>query len=170
MGMFDFLKKEKAAAAPAEVPSNTLLAIQDGEILPVEKVPDPVFARKVLGDGYAVNPVSGKVLAPASGTIIDIQDTLHAYGIETEDGLELVVHIGIDTVELKGEGLKTKHKVGDKIRAGELLATVDLNLLERKNVPKYTMVIITNMEEIDHITLVSGTAKAGTPALTYEKK
>ena len=59
--MFDFLKKEKAAAAPAEVPSNPLLAIQDGEILPVEKVPDPVFARKVLGDGYVVNPVSGKV-------------------------------------------------------------------------------------------------------------
>ena len=67
MGMFDFLKKEKAAAAPAEVPSNTLLAIQDGEILPVEKVPDPVFARKVLGDGYGA---AGRHVQLAGGLLL----------------------------------------------------------------------------------------------------
>lgn len=170
MGMFGFLKKGKESEALPEAPANALLAVQNGTILPVEKVPDPVFSSKVLGDGYAVDPTDGKVVSPVTGTIVDVQDSLHAYGIETEDGLELVVHIGIDTVSLKGEGFRTKHKVGDKIRAGEPLATVDLKLLEQKNIPKYTMVIITNMECVKSLTQHDGAAVAGqTVAVQYEK-
>ena len=137
MGMLDFLKKNKAAADLPEAPANTLLAVQNGKIVPVDTLPDPVFAEKVLGDGYAIDPTDGKVLSPVSGKIVDIQDSLHAYGIETPDGLEVLVHIGINTVSLNGAGFRTKHKVGDTVHAGELLAEVNLNLLEQNQLPKY---------------------------------
>ena len=78
MGMFDFLKKNKTETTLPEAPANTLLAVQNGTIVPVESLPDPVFAEKVLGDGYAIDPTDGKVLSPVSGTIIDIQDILQS--------------------------------------------------------------------------------------------
>ena len=90
-----------------------MLAGQYGTSGPVESLPEPVFAEKVLGDGYAIAPTDGKVLSPVSGTIIDIQASLHAYGISTDDGLEVLVHIGSNTVSLYGSGFQTKHKVGD---------------------------------------------------------
>ena len=160
MGMFDFLKKNKTETTLPEAPANTLLAVQNGTIVPVESLPDPVFAEKVLGDGYAIDPTDGKVLSPVSGTIIDIQDSLHAYGISTDDGLEVLVHIGINTVSLNGTGFQTKHKVGDKIHAGE----------EEKELPKFTVVLITDMDAVKAIHRSAGTAEAGkTAALTYEK-
>ena len=82
MGMFDFLKKNKAAADLPEAPANTLLAVQNGKIVPVDTLPDPVFAEKVLGDGYAIDPTDGKVLSPVSGKIVDIQDSLHATALK----------------------------------------------------------------------------------------
>ena len=110
------------------------------------------------------------MLSPVSGTIVDVQDTLHAYCLETDDGLELLVHIGINTVELKGEGFRTKHKTGDRIRAGELLATVDLALLRKKQILPYTIVLISNMDELQAIHPNYTEATAGqTVALTYEK-
>ena len=170
MGMFDFLKKNKAAADLPEAPANTLLAVQNGKIVPVDTLPDPVFAEKVLGDGYAIDPTDGKMLSPVSGKIVDIQDSLHAYGIETPDGLEVLVHIGINTVSLNGAGFRTKHKVGDTVHAGELLAEVNLNLLEQNQLPKFTVVLITNMDAVHVIRPNYTAAEAGkTAALTYEK-
>lgn len=168
--MFGILKKDKSKAAVSEAPANALLAVQNGTIIPIEKLPDPVFSGKVLGDGYAIDPADGKVLSPVSGTIVDVQDTLHAYCLETDDGLELLVHIGINTVELKGEGFRTKHKTGDRIRAGELLATVDLALLRKKQILPYTIVLISNVDELQAIHPNYTKATAGqTVALTYEK-
>lgn len=170
MGMLDFLKKNKAAADLPEAPANTLLAVQNGKIVPVDTLPDPVFAEKVLGDGYAIDPTDGKVLSPVSGKIVDIQDSLHAYGIETPDGLEVLVHIGINTVSLNGAGFRTKQKVGDTVHAGELLAEVNLNLLEQNQLPKFTVVLITNMDAVHVIRPNYTAAEAGkTAALTYEK-
>ena len=168
--MYGILKKDKSKAAVSEAPANALLAAQNGTIIPIEKLPDPVFSGKVLGDGYAIDPTDGKVLSPVSGTIVDVQDTLHAYCLETDDGLELLVHIGINTVELKGEGFRTKHKTGDRIRAGELLVTVDLALLRKKQILPYTIVLISNVDELQAIHPNYTEATAGqTVALTYEK-
>lgn len=171
MGMFDFLKKGKAEETTLpDAPANTLLAVQNGTIVPVDTLPDPVFAEKVLGDGFAIDPTDGKVLSPVSGTLVDIQDSLHAYGIETADGLEILVHIGINSVSLNGEGFRTKRKVGETIKAGELLATVDLDLLRKKNIPTFTVVLITNMDDIKTMQRNDTAAEAGkTAALTYEK-
>ena len=90
--------------------------------------------------------------------------------VTLDDGLEVLVHIGINTVSLNGTGFQTKHKVGDKIHAGELLATVNLKLLEEKELPKFTVVLITDMDAVKAIHRRAGTAEAGkTAALTYEK-
>lgn len=170
MGMLDFLKKGKKEETLPEAPANTLLAVQNGKIIPVESLPDPVFAEKVLGDGYAIDPADGTVLSPVSGKIVDVQDSLHAYGIETPDGLEVLVHIGINTVSLNGAGFRTKHKAGDQIRAGELLATVNLDLLKQKDLPKFTVVLITNLDAVQKIHPNYTDAEAGkTAALTYDK-
>ena len=90
-----------------------LYAPLNGEYMPIEKVPDPVFSDKILGDGVAVLPTDGNVLAPCDGEITNVAETLHAYGIQTPDGLELLIHIGLNTVELKGGGFPPLVKVGD---------------------------------------------------------
>ncbi|MGN0650541.1 MAG: PTS glucose transporter subunit IIA, partial [Oscillospiraceae bacterium] len=93
--MFGFGKKKN---------SSVLVAAASGTVVNVETLPDEVFSKKILGDGYAVKPMNGTIVSPADGKIIDVQDSHHAYGILTNDGLELLVHIGIDTVSLNGEG------------------------------------------------------------------
>ena len=103
--MFGFSKKKV----------NELKATQTGELVDIATLPDPVFAEKMLGDGFAIKPSDDKIYSPASGTVIEVQDSLHAYGIETPDGLQLLIHIGINTVELNGEGFTTSIKKGDKI-------------------------------------------------------
>jgi len=103
--MFGFGKKKKEAAAQEASSADVYVAPVTGEYLPLSEVSDPVFSQGVMGDGYAVNPTAGTIVAPVAGTIALIQDTLHAFMLRTENGGEVLVHIGIDTVELGGEGL-----------------------------------------------------------------
>ena len=151
--------------------SKELKATQTGELIEITTLPDPVFAEKMLGDGFAIKPSDGKVYSPASGTVIDIQDSLHAYGIETPDGLQLLVHIGINTVDLNGEGFTSHVKKGDKINAGELLATADLDFIKSKGYPTETITLITNLENVKSIKPISPQSVIGgtTVALVYEK-
>lgn len=157
--MFGFKKKETSFYAP-----------QTGRIIEVTRVPDQVFAEKMLGDGYAVEPTDNRVYSPVEGVVTMIQDTGHAYGIRTSDGLEVLVHIGVNTVTLKGEGFESAVKEGTKVKPGTLLATVNLELLKEKNLPACTIVLITNMEDIRSIQVNTGEAIAAeTIAMTYEK-
>lgn len=166
--MFGFKKKSKEETLETRT---ELVATQNGTIEKVENLPDPVFSGKMLGDGFAVVPSSNEVLSPVNGTIIDVQDSLHAYGIETPDGLQILVHIGINTVSLNGEGFKAKVKVGDKVKAGETLAIADLDFIKSKGCETYTVVLITNIDEINSFNInYDGNVTAGeTVVLTYEK-
>lgn len=148
-----------------------LKAVCSGEITEVAKLPDPVFSEKLLGDGYALSdPSENEVVSPVSGKVIDVQDTLHAYGIESEDGLQILVHIGINTVGLGGEGFKAKVKVGQKISAGQTLAIADFDFIRSKALPTDIVVLITNVEEISGFECNYGNAVKGeTVALTYTK-
>ena len=92
-----------------------ILAPVKGKVIPLEQVPDEVFAEKVLGDGVAIIPEDGKIYSPVDGTITTITDSLHAYGFETEDGIQMIVHFGLETVNLKGKGFTSRVKVGDKV-------------------------------------------------------
>ena len=132
--MFGFGKKKKEAAAQEASSADVYVAPATGEYLPLSEVSDPVFSQGVMGDGYAVNPTAGTIVAPVAGTIALIQDTLHAFMLRTENGGEVLVHIGIDTVELGGDGFTKIANVGDKVEAA----------IEGRIPSKETMVMITN--------------------------
>lgn len=161
--MFDFLKKK-------DKDIKEIYATQSGKSVSITNVPDPVFSEKMLGDGIAIIPDDNEVLSPVNGTIIDVTDTLHAYCITTDDGLDILVHIGINTVELKGEGFKSFVKVNDKVNVGDRLASVDLEFIKSKGYETYTPIIITNCNELKEIKGVeTDTQKGNTVVLTYKK-
>ncbi|MGX7041950.1 PTS sugar transporter subunit IIA [Leuconostoc holzapfelii] len=113
-----------------------------GEVIPLEKVSDPVFAQKMMGDGYAVIPTDSEIVAPIAGKITLIQG--HAVGLQRFDGLEVLLHIGIDTVSLNGKPFTTKAKVGQVVAAGDVLVAVDWAQIDAAQLSKMTMVLITN--------------------------
>ena len=150
--MFSFKKKNKDLK---------ILATQDGTIVSIYNVPDDVFSQKMLGDGLAVIPESNEVYSPVDGTIVQVTDTLHAYAIHSDNGLDVLVHIGINTVELKGEGFKAMVKEGDHVKAGDILAVADLDFIKSKGYELYTPTVITNMDMIKSFSVNIGKAKAG---------
>lgn len=119
-----------------------ILAPVKGKVIPLEQVPDEVFAQKVLGDGVAIIPEEGKIYSPVDGTITTITDSLHAYGFETEDGIQMIVHFGLETVHLEGKGFISKVKVGDRVKAGDLVAEVNLDYLKENHIETITPVIV----------------------------
>lgn len=133
----------------------------DGEIVSLEQVPDEVFAGKMLGDGYAIIPSGNEVYAPANGEVKVLFPTKHAVAIETNDGLEVLVHVGIDTVALNGEGFTAHVKQGDKVKAGDLLLTFDQAIIKEKAKSNITPVIITNMNIVKDIKVEFGNKKHG---------
>lgn len=133
-----------------------------GRCIPLEEVNDEMFASKILGDGFAIEPSSGTVKSPVDGTVTVAYPTGHAFGIRTEDGMEILIHIGIDTVELKGDGFKTCVEQGQKITQGGLLAEVDLEKIQRSGKDPITMVLFTSGEKMEYVEM-GGTEKAGKP-------
>ncbi|PNV61684.1 PTS beta-glucoside transporter subunit EIIBCA [Clostridium sp. chh4-2] len=147
-------KETVKAAAAAE-----LYSPMKGEVLPVEQSEDPMFASKMLGDGIAVNPTDGTVYAPCDGTLSLLYETKHALGITCDNGIDLLIHVGIDTVQMNGEGFETFAAQGDRIRKGQKLLTVDLDLVKEKGYSTQTMMIL---PQADGITAnIIPTAQAG---------
>ncbi|MBQ8622593.1 MAG: PTS transporter subunit EIIC [Oscillospiraceae bacterium] len=139
----------------------SILAPLSGQAIPLDQVPDDVFSQKILGDGIAIIPEDGKLYAPVDGEIASVAPTLHAYGFTSQDGLEILVHIGLDSVALKGEGFVSHVQVGDKVKAGQLVAEVDLKLLESRNVRTVTPVLVCEGAEDVPIQTVTGSVEAG---------
>ena len=139
----------------------SVLAPLSGQSVPLEQVPDDVFSQKILGDGIAILPTDGKLYAPVNGEIASVAETRHAYGFTSEDGLEILVHVGLESVALKGEGFTSHVKVGDKVKAGQLVAEVDLEFLKSKNVPLITPVLICEGAEDVMLNKVTGDVQAG---------
>lgn len=119
-----------------------ILAPINGKVIPLEQVPDPVFAEKIIGDGVAVQPSDGKIYSPVDGEITTVADTLHAYGFRTEDGIELLIHFGLETVALKGECFKAHVKAGDKVKAGQLIAEADMAYLKKREINPVTPILV----------------------------
>ena len=143
----------------------TILSPATGRTLPLEQVDDPVFAGKVIGDGIAVMPEDGHIVSPVSGKVASVAETLHAYGFQTEDGLEVLVHIGLDTVELKGACFKCLVKPGDTVKAGDPIVDVDLEMLKEKNISAVTPVLICAGMEHRKLECKHGAVKAGETAV-----
>lgn len=119
-----------------------------GTLLTLDKVPDEVFSQKMMGDGFAIDPSDGKVYAPFSGVITVAFPTKHAIGMKSKDGLEILIHIGMDTVELNGEGFTSHISEGQKIKQGDLLMEVDLAFIKEKGKPVITPVIFTQGQAV----------------------
>lgn len=109
-----------------------LYAVTDGKIIPMEEVEDDVFALKMIGDGYAIEPSSPTVVAPVSGKLIEVAEAKHAYYIETEEGLKVLVHVGLDTLLLNGEGFSSSVEKGSFVKQGDSLVTFDGELFKEK--------------------------------------
>ena len=139
----------------------SILAPLTGRAVPLEQVPDPVFSQKIIGDGIAVIPTEGKIVSPVSGEVVSVADTLHAYGFRTEDGLELLIHVGLETVALKGECFTAHVKTGDHVKAGDLIAEVDLKALGEKNVNPITPVLVCGGMDGRSLKLCEGACEAG---------
>ena len=149
----------------------SLLAPTSGEVLPLSRVPDEVFSSGMLGEGVAIDPTDGVILSPVRGRVLSVTETGHAYTILSEDGLDVLIHIGIDTVSLKGEGFLSMVSVGDSVKAGDVLARVDLNLLRGKNYPTVIPVLITNPEKLQSKKINLGDVRGGIdPILRYKEK
>ena len=148
-------------SSKTETGLKSILAPLSGQAIPLEQVPDDVFSQKILGDGIAIIPTDGKIYAPVDGEIATVAETLHAYGFTSEDGLEILVHVGLDSVKLKGEGFTSHVQVGDKVKAGQLVAEVDLKFLISQGVPATTPVLICEGAEDAQLNTVTGDVKAG---------
>lgn len=119
-----------------------------GRVMDITEVSDDVFSQKMVGDGVAIDPSEGLVIAPIDGEVIQIMDTKHAIALKSANGVELLIHIGIDTVEMKGEGFEIHCNPGDRVKTGDLLVTFNLELVKEKAKSTLTPIVITNMEEL----------------------
>ena len=157
MGLFDKLfgsKENKTVEVEIYAPLS-------GEIVNIEDVPDVVFSEKIVGDGIAIRPTGSKIVAPVDGVIGKIFETNHAFSMESKEGVELFVHFGIDTVELKGEGFTRIAQEGQSVKRGDTVIEFDLATLESKAKSVLTPVVISNMDEISSIEKKSGEVIAG---------
>ena len=169
--------QEAAEAAAAALPShidaaeaaNTLAAPMTGVAVDMAGVPDPVFASLTMGKGVAIEPSEGAVYAPVSGTVSMLAGTGHAVGILADDGTEVLIHIGIDTVELNGAPFTPRCAANDKVRAGDLLMVVDLNAVEEAGKPTTTMLIVTNSDQFSAVSPKLGPVRAGDAVVELAK-
>ncbi|WP_420821015.1 glucose-specific PTS transporter subunit IIBC [Shimazuella alba] len=141
-------------SVPADENMGEFVAPIEGKIVPLSEVPDQVFSQKMMGDGFAILPSSGKIVAPCDGKIETLFPTKHAIGLTSTSGHEILIHIGIDTVELKGEGFTAYVTGGDQVKKGQHLLDVDLDFL-KKNAPSIvTPIIFTNLKEGEKVTVL----------------
>lgn len=161
----DELPEPAAPTEPAPAPvlaSGTLVAPIAGEVLPMESCSDPIFAGKGMGDGCAVVPADGSLVSPCDGTVSLVADTGHAVGLVSDQGAEILIHIGIDTVNLAGKPFTAHVAPGERVRAGQPLMDVDLAQIKAAGLSTETMVIVTNTPDFSAVTTTAvGTVSAG---------
>lgn len=159
-----FGKKEEAKVGTIYAPLN-------GKVIDLSEIPDPAFAEKMVGDGCGMEPAEGILCSPVNGEVANIFDTKHAVSFDSEDGLEMIVHFGIDTVKLKGEGFKTLRGEGST-KVGDKIVEYDLAYITANAPSTKTPVIINNMEEVEKIEVIAlgKDVKAGDPIMKVTLK
>ncbi len=146
---FMLFKLKKQITKENHDDTGKIFAVQNGQVIPITEVNDDVFAQKMLGDGVAIKPESGIIVSPVNGRIISIVDTFHAYGLQTTDGLEILVHIGIDTVALNGRGFQNHVQIDEEVKVGTPLCTVDLPFLKQNGYETDIIILVTDLTECD---------------------
>jgi phosphoenolpyruvate-protein phosphotransferase len=147
------------------MPQLKLLAPLSGQIWPLERIPDPVFAQKMVGDGLSIDPTDSVLLAPCNGEVVTLHAAGHAVTLRSEEGAEILLHVGIDTVGLKGEGFRPQVKIGDRVQAGDALIEFDLDFLATHAKSLLTQVVITNSDRVQNWDRAQGFVQAGRDTL-----
>lgn len=154
-----------------EVKSVDILAPLSGAAVSLDTVPDPVFAEKMMGDGIAIEPTEGVVVSPVKGEVLQVFPTKHAIGLKAENGAEILIHIGLETVSMNGEGFEAHVSEGSKVEVGDQLVTFDMNLVKEKAKSTITPVIITNTDQVSlEKQLASSVQRASNVVMTVTMK
>ncbi len=171
MGIFDgLMKKKQAASADTPVFPVMLAADAKGDYVPMEKIPDELFSQGVLGSCCGITPSEGKVYSPVDGRVSQIADTLHAVGIECAWGAEILIHVGVDTVGMNGDGFTAAVKNGERVKKGQLLLTMDLDKIKAAGYPDTVITVVTNSAEFSLVKPVaSEKLEPGDDMLRIEK-
>ena len=144
-------------------------SVADGEVINIEDVKDPVFSQKMMGDGFAVEPENGHIVSPVAGKVTSVFPTKHALGLVTDNGLEVLVHIGLDTVSLEGKPFEVKVSEGQTVAAGDLLVEADLDAIREAGRETSTIVVFTNADAIKSVKVEhTGKLAANAPVATVE--
>ena len=154
MGLFDKLfRKEPTFQIEAE-PKTLYLPIA-GEVIPLREIGDGVFSDEVLGKGFGIRPCEQTAYAPVSGSVTSIADTKHAIGLLSDDGIEVLIHVGMDTVEMNGESFSVLVKEGQKVACGQPILKFDVKKIEAAGHPTTTAVVVTNSDDYSDVSLLS---------------
>jgi len=170
MGFFDLFKNKGQEPVPPEVsyPAD-LGASVAGDCIPMEQIPDQVFSAGILGVCCGIDPTEGMVYAPADGKISQLTDTRHAIGLKTGD-MEILIHVGVDTVDMNGDGFTNIVKMGQSVKKGEPLLSMDLDKIRAAGHPTTVIMAVTNSDEFAKVEMVaSGTVQRGDSVLRVTK-
>ena len=157
MGLFDklFGKKE-------EINPNHIYAPMAGEAVAISEVPDPTFSGGMLGNGIAIKPTDGKVYAPVNGTVDTMFETGHAVSLISDNGIEILIHVGLETVSLNGAPFQVKCQNGQKVKKGDLLFVADLDAIKAAGLPTITPVLVCNSDDYTTFNTTTGKTVANT--------
>lgn len=159
--VFDFFKKKDRDAV--------LTACVGGTVVPMDQIPDAVFSQGIMGVCCGIEPEDGRIYAPADGTVIQLTPTLHAIGLSIGD-MEILIHAGIDTVAMDGEGFTNQVREGQTVKQGDLLMTMDLEKVHAAGYPATVITIVTNSDDFSSVsTEAGGTVRAGDPLMRVRK-
>lgn len=161
---------EASTAADVAAEAVTVTSPLEGRAVPISEIPDPVFSTGVVGDGIAIEPTSNTVVCPADATVVTAPESGHAFGLKLDSGVELLIHVGIDTVELGGKGFDVKVKAGDHVSAGQPLVVFDPTVIDEAGYSKITPVLVTNGFDYSNVTgIPADDVTTGTPVITVVK-
>ena len=172
MGFFDKLfggKSKDENTAKFTNQSKTVLTPLQGKVLAQSDIPDETFAQGILGPGCGIEPTGDTVFAPFDGKVVSVASTLHAIGLESDEGIELLIHIGMDTITLRGSGFTLLVQEGQTVRAGTPLLRVDLDVIRAAGLSTESAVIVTNADDLPALHLTAGgIVSTGTPLFKFE--
>ena len=161
---------EASTAADVAAEAVTVTSPLEGRAVPISEIPDPVFSTGAVGDGIAIEPTSNTVVCPADATVVTAPESGHAFGLKLDSGVELLIHVGIDTVELGGKGFDVKVKAGDHVSAGQPLVVFDPTVIDEAGYSKITPVLVTNRFDYSNVTgIPADDVTTGTPVITVVK-
>ena len=172
MGFFDKLfggKTEQEETVKFFGQSKTVLTPIRGKVLAQADIPDETFAQGILGPGCGIEPTGDTVFAPFDGRVVSVASTLHAIGLESDEGIELLIHIGMDTIALRGSGFPLLVQEGQTVRAGTPLLRVDLDVIRAAGLSTESAVIVTNADDLPKLHIIAGgIVSTGTPLFKFE--